>query len=113
MEYIIEHVETKEQLDELYNNSAFTIEGLAEQSIGDLMNWLGENTDFTTDKPIVYMTKGKTMNEVYELVGSNAYKDDLTIISVIDINQMKVAIPRFSVGARWFYDIVDNNASRE
>ena len=112
MKYIIENVETKEQLDNLYNNSAFTIEGLAEQSIGDLMNWLGENTDFTTDNPIVYVTKGKTMNEAYELVGNNAYSDDLTIISVIGINQMKIAIPRFSVGGRWFDDIVDNNTMR-
>ena len=112
MKYIIEYVETKEQLDKLYNNSAFTIEGLAEESIDDLMNWLGENTDFTTDKPIVYVTKGKTMNEVYELVGNNAYSDDLTIISVIGINQMKIAIPRFSVGGRWFDDIVDNNTMR-
>ena len=113
MKYIIEYVDTKEQLDKLYNNSAFTIEGLAEQSIKDLMNWLSENTDFTTDEPIVYVIKGKAMNEVYELVGSNAYKDDLTIISVIGINQIKIAIPRFSVGARWFDDIVDNNESRE
>lgn len=113
MEYIIENVETKEQLDKLYNNSAFTIEGLAEESINDLMNWLKENTDFTTDKPIVYVTKGKVMNEVYELTDNNAYSDDLTIISVIDINQMRVAIPRFTVGGRWFDDVVDNNVARE
>jgi hypothetical protein len=113
MRYTIENVATKEQLDKLYNNSAFTIEGLAEESIGDLMKWLEENTDFTTDKPIVYVTKGKVMNDMYGLCGNNAYSDDLTIVSIIDINQMKIALKRFSVGGRWFDDVVDNNVARE
>ena len=44
MRYIIENIITKEQLDNLYNNSAFTIEGLAEESIPDLVAWLEENS---------------------------------------------------------------------
>jgi hypothetical protein len=53
------------------------------------------------------------MNEQYGLTGNNAYPKHVNIVSVIDIDQMKVAIPRFSIGARWFDDIVDNNAHRE
>lgn len=113
MKYTIENVVNKEQLEKLYNNSAFTIEGLAEESITDLMEWLKENTTFTTDNPIVYVTKGYIMNLAYNLNGSNAYKDDLTIISVIDIDLVKIALKRFSVGGRWFDDIVDNNIIRE
>lgn len=110
MKYAIENVTTKVQLDKLYNNSAFTIEGLAEESIGDMIAWLEENTTFTTDEPMVYITKGNVMNNMYGLFGDNAYDNDLTIVSVIGIDLMKVALKRFSVGGRWFDDIVDNNA---
>jgi hypothetical protein len=111
MTYTIEKVTTKEQLDNLYNHSAFTIEGLAEESIPDMIKWLESNTVFTTDKPIVYVTKGTVMNNEYGLVGNKAYADDLTIVSIFDIDLLKIAIKRFSVGGRWFDDIVDNNAN--
>ena len=113
MNYIIENITTKSQLDNLYNNSAFTIEGLAEESIGDMIDWLAVNTTFTTNEPKVYIIKGSVMNDAYGLYGNNAYDDDLTIVSVIDIDLVKVALKRFSVGGRWFDDIVDNNANRK
>ena len=113
MKYTIENITTKAQLDKLYNNSAFTIEGLAEESISDLIEWLEGNTTFTTNEPIVYITKGNVMNEMYGLRGSNAYPNDLTIVSIIDIDQTKIALKRFSVGGRWFDDIVDNNTRRK
>ena len=68
---------------------------------------------FSNDNSII---SGKTMNEYYNLSGKNAYKDELTIVS-IPLNQLnnidKLAIARFEVGARWFDDIVDNNRNRE
>lgn len=109
MNYKITRVTTAEQLEILYKNSAFTIEGLAEESIPDLVKWLEENTTFTSDNVTVYVTKGAVMNEIYSLVGNNAYQKDLPIVSVIDIDLMKVALKRFTIGARWFDDIVDNN----
>ena len=111
MNYTIENVTTKKQLDNLYNHSAFTIEGLTEDSIPDMVKWLEDNTTFTTDNPIVYVTKGEVMNNGYNLVGNKAYADDLTIVSVIDIDLLKIALKRFSVGGRWFDDVVDNNAN--
>lgn len=113
MKYTIENVTTKKQLDKLYNNSAFTIEGLVEESISDLITWLKDNATFTTDNLVVYITKGNIMNDMYELHGDNAYDNDLNIVSIIDIDSMKVALKRFSVGGRWFDDIVDNNARRK
>ena len=117
MKYTIENVTTKEQLDKLYNNSAFTIEGLAEESIPDMIAWLEQNTTFTTNEPVVYITKGNVMNEIYGLYGNNdgdnSYDIDLTIVSVIDIDLVKIALKRFSVGGRWFDDIVDNNIRRK
>ena len=111
MNYTIENVKTREQLQKLYDNSAFTIEGLAEESIPDMLEWLKENTTFTTENPIVYVTKGKVMNKEYDLKYGKAYAEDLTIVSVIDIDLFKIALKRFSVGGRWFDDIVDNNAN--
>ena len=111
MNYTIENVTTKEQLQRLYDNSAFTIEGLADESVPDLINWLEENTTFTKENPIVYITKGKVMNDEYDLNDNKAYAEDLTIVSVIDIDSLKIALKRFSVGGRWFDDIVGNNAN--
>ena len=113
MKYTIENVTTKQQLDNLYNNSAFTITGLSEESISDMIKWLEENTTFTTDEPIVYITKGKIMNDTYGLTGGNRYPDGLNLVSVMDVDLMKIALQRFQVGGRWFDDIVDNDLRRE
>lgn len=113
MKYSIENITTKKALQKLYDNSAFTMEGLCEDSIPDLLHWLEENTTFTSEEPVVYIIKGAVMNREYGLFGDNAYPEDLTIVSVIEIDLMKVALKRFSIGARWFDDVVDNNIRRE
>lgn len=108
-------IRTLKELDELRNlGSALTIEGLTEDSIPDFINWVKEHTPMKNE--IVYVIKGKTMNRVYGLTGKNAYPDDLTIVSIKleDMeNSMAVVAPRFEIGARWFDDIVMNNAMRE
>ena len=105
---------TREQLNELENGSAFTLEGLAEESIPDLLEWVKQYTPLI--KEDVYVTKGPTINEIYHLTGDNAYPDDCTLVS-IKLDDMehyeKIVIPRFQIGGRWFDDIVDNNARRE
>lgn len=110
------NVTTKEQLDALYNQSALTWEGMdtSEENLGAIKEWLEEHGAITDGvEPTFHITTGELMNVIYELTGSNAYADDLSIVSVTDINQMAIAIPRFEVGGRWFDDIVDNNARRE
>lgn len=105
-------VTTKEEIDAL--GSALTIEGLAEDSIPDFLDWIKEKTKLNNEK--VYIIKGKVMNEIYNLTGDNAYPDDCTIVSV-DLNDMEnwsaVVMPRFQIGARWLDDIIDNNVRRE
>lgn len=113
MNYTITNITTKEELDNLYAHSALTIEGLAEDSISDFVDWLVSNTDIMTENLVVYVIKGKVMNDNYNLTGNNRYPDDLTLVSVVDIDLMKVTIKRFEIDARWFDDIVDNNAARE
>lgn len=109
------NVTTKEQLDALYNQSALTWEGLSsdEENLNAVRNWLEEHKAILgDDEPTFHIISGEFMNEQYGLSGTNAYPEDLTIVSVTDINQMAITIPRFEVGGRWFDDIVDNNAMR-
>lgn len=100
---------TKEELQELYDCSALTIEGLVEESIDEFVSAMLEDGCQVESANIV---KGSTMNRVYGLNGNNSYPDDLTIVALTG-NFMPVVVKRFSFGGRWFDDIVDNNAFRE
>lgn len=107
-------VKNKEMLEELRNDSSLTIEGLAEESIKEFLNWIKRYTELK--KEDVYITKGNIMNLAYNLSGDNAYSDDINIVSVMlsDMeNPVKVAMPRFEIGGRWMDDIIDNNLRRE
>ena len=116
MRYKVVEVKTKQQLDELYAEWAFTIEGLYISDIGKLIDWILQYTTFKSDVVEVYVTSGKLMNRYYRLTGDNRYPDDVNIVSIKNsamTNVNAVAIPRFQIGARWFNDIVDNNLYRE
>lgn len=110
-------VTNKEQLDELYNSSALTLIGLenSDESINQFIDWIKKYSEVSN--PLnVYIISGSTMNKQYNLTGNNRYNDDLTIVSIKnqDIKQlMRIVIPRFEIGGRWFDDIVNNNAWRE
>jgi hypothetical protein len=110
------NVFTKEQLDELYNESALTWEGLStsEENLNAVMEWLKDHkATIEGVEPTFHITTGRLMNKYYGLTGDNAYHNDLNIVSVTDINPVPIALARFEVGGRWFDDIVDNNARRE
>ena len=110
-------VTSKDQLDELYDAWALTLIGLddSDESINHFIDWIKKYSEVSN--PLnVYITSGKTMNNHYNLTGNNRYNEDLKIVSIKnkDIMQlMRVAIPRFEIGGRWFNDIVDNNSWRE
>ena len=110
------YVSTKEQLDELYNQSALTWEGLIadEENLNAVENWLkAHGAIIEHTEPTFHIITGELMNTTYGLTGDNAYSKDLTLVSVTDIDQMAVVFPRFEVGGRWFDDVVDNNVRRE
>ena len=50
------------------------------------------------------------MNKHYGLTGSNAYPDDITIVVIPEYYN---PIVKLQLGARWFDDIVYNNAIRQ
>ena len=104
-------------LDELYKDSAFTIEGFApnDENLGELAEWVKRLTAFKRED--FYIIEGKTMNRVYHLTGNNAYPmTDCTLVCIklSDLEKpLALTIPRFQIGGRWFDDVVDNNAHRE
>ena len=95
-------VKTLEQLKDLYNCSAMTWEGLREEDFSVALNMCG------AEGAKGYVTKGKVMNNLCSLTGSNAYPDDLTIFSIDKFKGLAI-----QYGARWMDDIIDNNADRE
>ena len=104
-------------LDALYKDWSLTIEGLSpdEKNLKELLDWVKELTPLKRED--VYTIEGAVMNREYGLTGTNAYPDtDCTLVCVklADMEHpKKVAIPRFHIGGRWFYDIVENNRARE
>ena len=108
---------TTEDLDYFYKDWSLTIEGLKADR-KNLDAYYEIIRKYTTVKPDFkfYIVKGWQMNSKYRLTGKNAYNDNLNIVvcTLESMDEpMKLAIPRFSWGGRWFTDIVDNNARRE
>lgn len=95
-------VETKEQFDFLYENWAMTWEGLRADDFGVALEMTGGKDAKG------YLISGKDMNKHYGLTGDNAYPDDLNIFAVYPFKGLAI-----QYGARWFTDIVDNNARRQ
>ena len=110
----IVQVTTAEELNALYEQSALTWEGLKAEKhtlrVAEI--WIREHDAAGPDLNF-HIIKGGLMNEVYQLTGNNAYPENLTLVAVTGVDQIKHAIPRMQVGGRWFDDIVDNNARRE
>ena len=111
----VQQIFSAEDLDALRDDSALTIEGLAESSIPDLVNWIERYTKLRKDC-FVYKISGETLNTYCGNTGNNRYPDDLTIVAV-KLSNMEdcstIFIPRFEFGGRWFDDIVANNRRRE
>lgn len=103
----------EEMLKEFFMQSAFTFEGLDitnKKSNKCLENDLRQ-FGFPCDKEVyAYYFKGEVMNRIYNLTGDNRYKDDLTFVVIPDFYN---PIYKLMMGARWFDDIVSNNAQRE
>ena len=99
------------ELDKLYETSCFTWEGMndTEENLAAIESAIREN-GYTEEECVFYTYKGKLMNEAYELNGDNAYSEDLTFVSIPNFYN---PIFKIEYGARWFNDIVDNNARRE
>lgn len=104
----IVYVETLSQLKMLYDNAALTWEEISEEEYGLAM------ASFCDDgiNGEAYITTGKVMNDLCHLTGSNAYPDDLKILSILNCSKRYDSSGN-SYGARWMDDIVDNNARQE
>ena len=106
----------EQDLDLLYNGSAYTITGAG----GDLNEWVKGYEKLLTEENIGtpqkwYTFKGKVMNDKYDLSGDNRYPDDLTFLcfNLEGLNVGKLAVFKLKMQDRWFDDIVNNNLERE
>ena len=113
---ILNTVNNLETLDELYDCSAFTVVGAG----GPLDEWMNGINKSLKERGIgtveeFYTFNGSQMNKRYHLTGNNAYNNDLTFLAfkLDGLNISKLAMFKLDFGARWFDDIVDNNAHRE
>lgn len=98
-------------LEKFENGSALTFEGVLIDEAHLYRDFFKQFTEVDDTKPC-YIIYGRTMNDHYGLIGSNAYANDLNIL-VFTLDTFKdisrIAIPRFQIGGRWFDDIVENN----
>lgn len=110
-------VTTRAQLDELHKDWSLTIEGLSpdEANLEEFLDWVKELTPLKRED--VYTIEGRVMNREYGLTGTNAYPETGCTIVCIKLADMErpnaVTRPRFQIGGRWFYDVVENNRARE
>lgn len=106
---------TQKELKELAKTSALTWEGLSietDEEKQQVIDWLHEHKVDTTEL-VFTIIPGKLMNATYKLTGTNAYPDDLTIVSLTGIDTAPLILARFQVGGRWLDDIVANNRQRQ
>lgn len=101
-------LESYDILKFLYDNDALTFEGLAHESIDEVIEFLNSRSHINGQIE-AYVIKGKVMNDICGLTNDNAYPDDLTIIAFYPSG----TVLAIQVGARWMSDIIDNNAVRE
>lgn len=101
---------------EAYNGSYFTVLGAG----GPISDWTDGLTGMLAEEGMgepkeFIVFSGKDMNRHYGLTGTNAYDGSLTCVMfpLDGIDTVKLAMFKMAIGARWFDDIVDNNARRE
>ncbi len=107
-------VTKKKELDALYEDSALTIEGLAEESFGEFLAEIDAIAGTRTED--IYLVSGATMNRAYGLTGHNRYPARLNIVCYKLSDMQDVApmiVGRFNFGGRWFSDVVDDNLAGE
>lgn len=101
-----------EYLDKFFSTSTFTFEGLdiTDKKSNKQLERMIHDAGYKNDEIVCFWFTGKEMNEKYNLTDNNAYKDDITLVAIPDFYN-----PMFKllVNARWFDDIVQNNAYRQ
>lgn len=108
---------SKEDLQMLYNNSAFTYVWLLdeEKEYESLENFLFDNCWLTKpEEVIMYKASGSLVNETFVLEWKNRFPRDLNIVFLPLSNFSKdeigrLAIIKLQIWARRFDDIINNS----
>lgn len=111
-------VQTKGEMEALYNKSALTFEGIGRDNtnVSFIKDWLKQHGALINNKDLViWWCTGEFMNYYSDLRGDNAYPDDLNIMIVDSdtIEMGKIIMARFELRGRWLDDVIDNNERRE
>lgn len=96
---------TKARLEELYNISAPTWEGLKIEGLEEQLKEIDPEVTFE-------VCSGADMNKAYKLTNSNAYPDDLNIV-ILTHWSIPMMSWKFNYGCRWLDDVIDNNKYRQ
>ncbi len=106
---------TAKDIDLAYDGWFYTILGAG----GDLNEWIegvgGALVKNGIGTPVQwYSTKGKALNDRWDLTGTERFDDDLTILmfALDGLNVGKLAMFKLAMGDRWFTDIIDNSVRR-
>lgn len=97
------------KLDEFMETSAMTFEGINLENtdgLAELLKMCGNKK--RNNKGFIF--KGYLMNNHYELTGDNRYSNHLNFLVIPNFWNVQF---KLLTGARWFDDIVQNNADRE
>ena len=115
--YTRKKVSSRSQLDQFYRNNDYFIECVSgdEELCQIMANMLYANYPINTPVEI-YVLTGKDMNKAYDLYGDNAYQNDVHHV-IIPLKTLKnnkdIVSAKYTLKARYFNDVVDNNEYRE
>lgn len=106
---------TTDNIQMAYDKWFYTIVGAG----GDLNDWM-DGIQKALDKFKIgkvkqwYFTKGKVLNDKWNLTGTERFNDDLTFLmfDYEGMNVGKLAMFKIKAGDRWFTDIIDNSVRR-
>lgn len=108
---------SQSQFNQFYNNNDYFIECVTgdEELCQIIANLLAMNYDIITPVQL-YVITGKDMNKAYDLYGDNAYQDNVhhVVVPLKTLKNSKDIVPaKYTIKARYFNDVVDNNEYRE
>lgn len=106
-------VSTKEQLQDLYEDNALTIEGCfpCEKNYTALYDWILQYSAVKDNRLYFYNVSGAVMNKYCRSSVHSAYPTNINIMCILRRNLETpdaLCIPRLRIGGRWFRDAVDN-----
>lgn len=106
-------VTTNEQLQDLYEDNALTIEGLlpTEKNYIAFYDWILQYSAVKDNRLYFYNVSGSSINKFCGLKEGCSYPGNYNVMCVLQRNleiPLAFCVPKVQIGARWFRDVIDN-----